>query len=75
MTLESGQGLHKRVEGSFSVFRVASAGAEGVDKSPLALNNAAGLGDTTSSRGETIAGAFCPSHAEIFAEPPQVSLI
>jgi hypothetical protein len=70
MALEGGQGLNQCVEGPFSVFRIAAGGPKSVDKRLLAINNAAGFGDTPYSRRERVVG-FCPSHKAILARPPQ----
>jgi hypothetical protein len=62
MAFESGQGLNQRPEGPFGIFRVAAAGPECVHECPLALDNAAGFGDTVLSRRERIVRAFYPRH-------------
>jgi len=64
MALESGQGLNQCAQGPFSVFRIAAVGPESVDKHLLALNNAAGFGNTAFSRRERIVDAFYSSHEQ-----------
>jgi hypothetical protein len=75
MALESGQGLNQGAEGPFGVIRIAAVGPESVDKRLLALNNAAGFGDTVSSRRKRIVGAFCRSHRQSSPDRRKVSLI
>jgi hypothetical protein len=62
MTLKSGQGLKKCIETSFRIFRVASARSERLDDLPLALNNPAGLGNTTFGRREVVVGVVFSDH-------------
>jgi hypothetical protein len=76
MTLKGGQGLKKCIESSFRIFCVASAGSEGLDELPLALNNPAGVGNNTFGRRKVVVGAVFPNHnTDIFADRPNISLI
>jgi hypothetical protein len=71
MALESRQSLNQRVQGPFGVFRIGTVGPEPFDKSFLTLNDATGFGNTTLGRRETLVSAFCLSHPQICAAPPQ----